>query len=81
MVKPTCNVNNFFVVETRDLLGEFLVICVAMPKLAMITPTEGVHLAILTEGDRVVTPASYFYYAYTLADVLHNLGRPSVRIG
>lgn len=48
MVEPPGNVDNFFVVETRDLLGKFLVICIAMPELAMISPPESVHLAILT---------------------------------
>lgn len=52
-----------------------------MPELAMVPPAESVHLTILAESDRVVAPASYFYYAYTLADVLHDLCRPSVRIG
>lgn len=47
----------------------------------MIPPAESVNLAILTESDRVVAPASYLYYAYTLADVLNDLRRPSVRIG
>ena len=52
-----------------------------MAELAMIPPPESVNLAILTESDRVVASASYFYYAYTLANVLHDLCRPSVRIG
>lgn len=63
------------------MLGKFLVICIAVPELAMIPPAESVDLTILTESDRVVASASYFYYAYTFADVLNDLCRPSVRIG
>jgi len=81
VVKPPRNVDHFFVMETRDLLGKFLVICITVPELAMIAPAESVDLTILTESNRVVAPASYFYYAYALADVLNDLCWPSIWIG
>jgi hypothetical protein len=69
MIKSARNVNHFFVMYSRDLFRQFLIFCISVPKLTMVTSPKSVNMTVLTESYRMVTSASNLHNIHSFWNV------------